>query len=184
MWAYCLSCHIAQKLTHFYQRLAGGSQMGTVAITSAAIGVVLIVALVPLVRRSILPGWATIQMLDQSGKPSQFVRLVRASLLWAVCLLSTLHFHFSLRQQVIVSHLFYLPIIIASLWWQRWGIPLAVSSGAFLLLSHQFASLGSFTDDIVRSCLFAVVSVTVVWLSEKTAQATTRPWLQGALGLT
>ena len=148
--------------------------MGTVAITSTAIGVILIVALVPLVRRSILPEWATIQVSEQSRKPSQFVRLVLVSLLWAVCLLSTLHFHFSLRQQVIVSHLFYLPIIIASLWWRRRAIPLAVFSGAFLLLSHHFASLGLLTDDIVRSCLFVVVSVTVAWLSEKIAQATTR----------
>ncbi len=148
--------------------------MGTVAITCAAMGAILIVALVPLVRRSILPEGATVQVSEQSRKPSQFVRLVLLSLLWAVCLLSTLHFHFSLRQQVIVSHLFYVPIIIASLWWQRWGILLAVSSGAFLLLSHHFASLGSLTDDIVRSCLFVVVSATVAWLSEKTAQATTR----------
>ena len=148
--------------------------MGTVAITSAAIGVVLIVALVPLVRRSILPKWATVQVSEQSRKPSQFVRLVLLSLLWAVCLLSTLHFHFSLRQQVIVSHLFYVPIIIASLWWQRWGILLAVCSGAFLLLSHHFASLGSLTDDIVRSCLFVVVSATVAWLSERNVQAMTR----------
>ncbi len=148
--------------------------MGTVAITCTAMGAILIVALVPLVRRSILPGGATVQVSEQSKKPSQFVRLVLLSLLWAVCLLSTLHFHFSLRQQVIVSHLFYVPIIIASLWWKRWGIPLAVSSGAFLLLSHHFASLGSLTDDIVRSCLFVVVSATVAWLSEKSAQATTR----------
>ena len=90
--------------------------MGIVGIASAGIGVILIVALVPLVRRSILPEWAAIHVSEQSRKPSEFVRLVLLSLLWAVCLLLTLHFHFSLRQQVIVSHLFYLPIIIASLW--------------------------------------------------------------------
>lgn len=104
-------------------------------------------------------------------KRAKLARFTLVSVLWAVCLLVTVYFHFVLRTEVIVSHLYYLPIIIAAIWWGRWAVPLAVASGAFLLLSHYFASLGSFTGDISRSCVFVLVSLTVAWLSERITQA-------------
>ena len=105
-------------------------------------------------------------------KRSELVRFTLVGVLWAVCLLLTVYFHFVLRREAIVSHLYYIPIILAAVWWRRWAIPLAVFSGAFLLLSHYFASSGTLTDDIVRSCSLVIVTVIVAWLSETIVQAT------------
>ncbi|MCK4324598.1 MAG: PAS domain S-box protein, partial [Armatimonadetes bacterium] len=61
---------------------------------------------------------------------------------------------------------------LAAIWWGRCGILVAVSSGAFLLLSHHFASSGPLADDIVRSGMLVVVGVPVAWLGGAAAQGT------------
>jgi hypothetical protein len=41
------------------------------------------------------------------------------------CLLATFYFHFILKIEIIFTHFFYVPIILASLWWSRKGIVVA-----------------------------------------------------------
>jgi diguanylate cyclase (GGDEF)-like protein/PAS domain S-box-containing protein len=119
-----------------------------------------------------MPQWAKKQVTPEGAKRSQLWRVIAVAALWIVCLLLTLYFHFVLRTEVVFTHLYYLPIVAAALWWGRWGIPVAVFSGAFLLLSHHPASLGLLAGDIARGGLFVVVAVVVAWLSEAMARVT------------
>jgi len=54
----------------------------------------------------------------------------------SLCMLSTYYFHFILKTEVLFTHLFYVPIIIASLWWPRKGTAVAVLLTLMLLASN------------------------------------------------
>jgi len=53
-------------------------------------------------------------------------KLIVLGFLLAISLLVTYYFHFILRIDIVFTHIFYVPIILASLWWQRKGIAVAV----------------------------------------------------------
>ena len=124
------------------------------------------------------PQWAVRLASSEGGRRSELRRLVVPVALWFVCLLLTLYFHFVLRTQVVISHLYYLPIVGFALWWgARWGVIVAVFSGVVLLVSHHLASLGTLTDDIFRSGMFVVVAVVVAWLVAARAE-----WVRDSAG--
>jgi len=56
-----------------------------------------------------------------------------------VCLLATYYCHFVLRIEIIFTHLFYVPIILASLWWSRKGI--AVNPDTPLIAEDVLSSI-------------------------------------------
>jgi len=84
------------------------------------------------------------------------------------CLLATYYFHFILKIEIIFTHLFYVPIILASLWWSRKGITVAVFLALLLLVSHIISPLESLTaTDMARAFMFVVVGTVVSILNEK-----------------
>ena len=74
----------------------------------------------------------------------------------------------SVRQTGIVfTHLFYIPIVLASICWGGRGIWIAIIFGLMLLLSHLIFLRGvPFAEDIVRAVMFVVVGGIVGWLME------------------
>ena len=84
------------------------------------------------------------------------------------CLLATYYFHFILKIEIIFTHFFYVPIILASLWWSRKGIVVAVFLASLLLVSHALRPFEiPIWSDLTRASMFVVVGTVVAILSEK-----------------
>ena len=81
--------------------------------------------------------------------------------------LLTYYYHAMMGSNVIFTHLFYIPVVLAGIWWKRKGILLAVVLGVFLILSHSVFLRGiPLTDDFVRAVMFIVIGAVVAFLSE------------------
>jgi PAS domain S-box-containing protein len=79
---------------------------------------------------------------------------------------------FLLETDALVSHVFYIPIVLAAVWWRRKGLIVAIFSAAFLILSHAFFRPDvTITDDYFRAFMFVTVAFTVVVLSERITKA-------------
>jgi len=78
-------------------------------------------------------------------------------LLLGACIL-TYYYHATLGTGVIFTHLFYIPIILASVWWGKKGILVAVFLAGLILASHAlFLKAVPFLDDIIRALMFVVL---------------------------
>jgi Histidine kinase N terminal. len=87
-------------------------------------------------------------------------------LLLGACIL-TYYYHATIGTGVIFTHLFYIPIILASIWWGKKGIFVAIFLGALILISHALFLKGvPFVDDIIRALMFAVIGGVVGWLMD------------------
>ena len=79
----------------------------------------------------------------------------------------TYHYHSTLQTGVVFSHLFYVPVVIASVYWGRRGIWMAVILGVLLLISHAIFLKGvPFDQDLIRVAMLLVVGGVVGWLME------------------
>jgi PAS domain S-box-containing protein len=85
----------------------------------------------------------------------------------AICILVTLYVNVVMGIDVVYTHLFYIPIILAGIWYHRKAIYLAI----FLGLAH--ISIGYYLagyivpSTLVRAAIFIIVAFVVGYLSEK-----------------
>ena len=87
-------------------------------------------------------------------------------LLLGACIL-TYYYHATLGTGVIFTHLFYIPIILASVWWGKKGIFTAIFLAGLILISHVlFLKAVPFLDDIIRALMFIVIGGVVGWLMD------------------
>jgi len=94
-----------------------------------------------------------------------------AILLIGSCLL-TYYFHVVLNTGKVFTHFFYLPIILASLWWKRKGFVVALFLAAFLIFSNFFFRAEEVTvNDYLRAGMFILISVIVGQLQEHISRA-------------
>ncbi|MGV8078462.1 MAG: hypothetical protein AB2L22_00165 [Syntrophales bacterium] len=92
--------------------------------------------------------------------------IIMAALLLGSFLL-TYYYHAVAGSNVIFTHLFYIPVVLAGIWWKRTGIIVAAALGIFLILSHLvFLGGAPLTDDIVRAVMFLVIGAVAAFLSE------------------
>ena len=104
----------------------------------------------------------------QKGK---YKIMLMAMLLAGSCFL-TYYFHEILEIGTFFTHLFYIPIILASLWWKRKGVVVAIFLAVFLSLSHHFFRDHVLTgNDYLRALMFVVISFVVAILSEMLAKS-------------
>jgi len=90
-----------------------------------------------------------------------------ATLLVAATFL-TYYYHAVLKTEVIFTHFFYVPIVLASAWWQRKGILVGMFLVALLLLGHLVVGgPGPIVDDMIRAGMLLLVSVVVAELSRE-----------------
>ncbi len=94
--------------------------------------------------------------------------------IWVIAILlsgayfSMYYFHVVLRTGTIVTHLFYVPIILASIWWKRKGLVVALLSSGFLIYSHVFLRPDVAThNDYFRAFMFIVAAFVVAELSRR-----------------
>ncbi len=80
-------------------------------------------------------------------------------------------FHVFLGAGSVVSHVFYVPIVLACIWWKRKGLIVAVASSAFLTISHIVLRPDVATaDDYFRAAMFLIIGFIVAALSEHIAK--------------
>ena len=95
---------------------------------------------------------------------------IMAILLGSACFL-TYYFHEVLGTGTVFTHLFYIPIILAALWWKRKGLFVAIFLAAVLILSHVFFRPDVLTqNDYFRGLMFVGVSLVAVMLCERIAK--------------
>ncbi|MDO8727518.1 MAG: PAS domain S-box protein [Candidatus Methanoperedens sp.] len=88
--------------------------------------------------------------------------------LLAIASFITYYFLGVLRIANVFTHFFYIPIILAALWWKRKGMVVAIFLATLLLLSNIFIKNETPTyDDGLRAFMFMVIAFLVVLLSEK-----------------
>jgi len=84
----------------------------------------------------------------------------------------TYYCHAVLGVNVIFTHLLYIPVVLAGIWWKKRGILVAAGLGVFLLVSHMVFLKGMpFADDVIRVVMFLVIGTVVAFLSEGVSQA-------------
>ncbi len=89
-------------------------------------------------------------------------------ILLAIASFLTYYFLAVLRIAIVFTHFFYIPIVLAALWWKRKGMVVAVFLVALLLLSNIFIKNETITyDDAIRAFMFMVIAFLVVLLSDK-----------------
>ena len=109
-------------------------------------------------------------IFEQKKKEKRRI-LIMAALLGICCAL-TYYFHVVLGVGTVFTHFFYVPIILASLWWRRKGLIVAVFLALMLIFSHFFITLpADAVNDLIRAPLFIVVALAVTVLSERIAKA-------------
>jgi len=87
-------------------------------------------------------------------------------LLIVACFL-TYHYHATLGTGVIFTHLFYIPIILASIWWGKKGTIVAIFLAGLILISHViFLKAVPLLDDIIRALMFIIIGGVVGWLMD------------------
>ncbi|MFA6411938.1 MAG: PAS domain S-box protein [Syntrophales bacterium] len=103
-------------------------------------------------------------------KESHKIYIMLALLIGASCL--AYYYHNVLETDIVFTHLFYIPIALASIWWKRRGIVVALLFGAVLLISHAlFFSNFPLVHDVFRSLMFVAAAAVVALLSEQVEQA-------------
>ncbi|MBU0482855.1 MAG: ATP-binding protein [Chloroflexota bacterium] len=104
-------------------------------------------------------------------------RIPTMAILVGICCLLTYYFHWVLGTEVVFSHFFYIPVILAAVWWKRKGLVVALFLALLLLVSHPPSRFGldwNFANDLARAALLLVVGVTVSILSERMERAEAR----------
>jgi len=109
----------------------------------------------------------TLMMKGQmGGKSSTCKDVIMAIFLLAACVL-TYYYHAILGTGIIFTHLFYIPIILASIWWGKKGLFAAIFLGVLILTSHAlFLKALPLADDIIRAIMFVLVGGVIGWLME------------------
>jgi hypothetical protein len=109
----------------------------------------------------------TLRMEDPaSGNKGAFKAALMGVMLLAACVL-TYYYHAILGIDVIFTHLFYIPIILAAIWWKRKGVVVAVFLGLLIIASHAlFLRDVPYTADIIRGVIFVLTAFVVARLAE------------------
>ena len=100
------------------------------------------------------------------GKGSTYKAGLMTIFLLAACIL-TYYYHATLKTEDLFTHLFYIPVILAAIWWGKKGIFAAIFLGVLILTSHALFLTGMpISGDVVRAVMFVVIGGVVGWLME------------------
>ena len=104
------------------------------------------------------------------GRKEKYKITAMAILLAVACIL-TYYFHGIVRIGAVFTHFFYIPIILASLWWKRKGLIVAVFLAALLIFSDFFIRTdGGTPNDYLRVLMLIFIACIVGMLSEQIAK--------------
>lgn len=88
--------------------------------------------------------------------------------LLAFCIFLIYYFHLVVKTSIIFTHFFYIPIILAAIWWKRKGLIVPIFLASALILSDIISvKLGlPLVEDLLRSFMFIIVGIVITVLSE------------------
>jgi hypothetical protein len=109
----------------------------------------------------------TLMMKGHMGGKGSIYKIGLMTIFLLVACILTYYYHATLGTGIIFTHLFYIPIILASIWWGKKGIFAAIFLGVLILTSHAlFLKSMPFVDDIIRALMFVVIGGVIGWLME------------------
>ncbi|MBK5190209.1 MAG: PAS domain-containing sensor histidine kinase [Methanosarcinales archaeon] len=89
---------------------------------------------------------------------------IMAILLGISCYL-TYYFHAVLEVEVVFTHFFYVPIILAALWWKRKGLAVAIFLAVILIIIHLLTrGVEEIIPDYPRALMFIIIALIVATL--------------------
>ena len=99
-------------------------------------------------------------------------KIMVISILLADACLLTYYFHAVLGTGRFFTHFFYIPIILACIWWKRKGLVVALFLVTLLILSHHTFLIECVhpASDYLRAFMFMVIAFVAATLSEKIAK--------------
>jgi PAS domain S-box-containing protein len=105
---------------------------------------------------------------DISMTPSNPLKLLTMAIFLTAAVLLTLYFHRVLGIGTVFTHLFYIPIILAALWWNRAGFLIAVALSGLLMVSHwTLRPDPAGPSDYFRAFMFLVVAYVILLLRDR-----------------
>jgi signal transduction histidine kinase len=104
----------------------------------------------------------------ETPKRREWLKAALVAALVGASIFLTIWFHYVGDEGFVFPNLYYVPIILACLWWDRWGIALAASMSAFLIVSSALSpGAQPLWDDLVRAAVFMLVAVVIGELSTR-----------------
>lgn len=86
----------------------------------------------------------------------------------------TVYFHLVLERATVFTHLFHIPVILGALWWGRAGMIVPLILSILLIGCHGLRQVNtSVLNDLLRVCMFFLVSYVVVYLRNTIRSAQT-----------
>ncbi len=109
-------------------------------------------------------------MVQQEQKEKY--KFIVIAILLAICCFLTYYCHVELKIGVAFTHFFYIPIILAAVWWRRKGIAVAIFLALVLIISHFFIRMGTTETiiDFVRASMFVTIALVTATLSDRIAK--------------
>jgi len=102
----------------------------------------------------------------------QQIKVTVIALLMVGACFITYYFHAVQKSDIVFSHVFYVPIFIATLWWKRKGLLVAVILGLVLIVSNVLFRSGSGGyGDYFRALMFIGAGIIFAILSERISRA-------------
>jgi signal transduction histidine kinase len=98
-------------------------------------------------------------------------RLLILSVLLIGAVVLTPALHGGMGTETVFTHLFYIPIGLAAIWFRRWGIVIATALGAYVVGSHCLLRPGEpIVADLLRAAALIAISVIGATLSQQLSQ--------------
>ena len=95
-------------------------------------------------------------------------KIISMAVLLAGAIILTYYFHVVIGICAVFTHLLYVPIILASIWWKKKGVLVAVFLAIILILGHHFLRVEVMTvNDYFRSLMFVIIASVVALLSSR-----------------
>jgi hypothetical protein len=128
-----------------------------------------------LIRQGIEEKLGVVNVLRMESQPGAKEGPYKTAIMVALVLGAfglTYYYHAVLGQNIIFTHLLYVPIVLSGIWWKKKGILVAAALGGYLLVSHLLFLKGMpVTDDLIRAAMFLVIGTVVAFLSEGITRA-------------
>jgi len=104
----------------------------------------------------------------ESKRRKEHAKLATIVVLVVGCVLLTYYFHAVADIEVVFTHFFYVPSLLAAFWWRRRGLTVPVFLAALLIASH-FALRGEVPlgSDWLRAFMIVAISAVFALLSER-----------------
>ena len=103
----------------------------------------------------------------ESSFKDDSLRVLTILLLFVVAIFFTYLYHFILNDTTIFTHFFYIPIILATLWWKRKGMIVPIILAIFLIVSDMISGVNALPSDLFRALIFLIIGAIVAILSQE-----------------